>query len=149
MAEKLTTGFSRKLGLTKRRRGDESLIRDLLSSMEADKADFTATFQALTRKAAGYSAPFPLPEDSWLQRWLQRIKDETSPADMMKASNPRIHPRNRPVQATLDAAEQGDLQAFHRIMSALSDPWNYGSALPELEPEETTESRPFKTYCGT
>ncbi len=149
MAEKLTSGFSRKLGLTHRRSGDESLIQDLLSWMEADKADFTATFWALTEKAAGYSAPFPLPEDDWLQRWLQRIKDETSPADIMSASNPRIHPRNRPVQAALDTAEQGDMQAFHRIMGALADPWNPESALPELEPEATTESRPFKTFCGT
>jgi|GEM_PF-4991026 len=67
----------------------------------------------------------------------------------MLAANPRIHPRNRPVQSALDAAEQGDLEPFRRLAAALALPGDPDSALPELEPAELAESRPFKTYCGT
>lgn len=147
--ENLTTGFARKLGLTRVQSGDENLIAGLLDWMEDSKADFTATFQALTRTAAGRSTSAPLPGADWLHPWSQRIQGEAAPTDVMTAANPIIHPRNRPVQSALDAAEAGDMQPFKRLVCALADPWNPESALPELESSGTVENRPFKTYCGT
>jgi uncharacterized protein YdiU (UPF0061 family) len=149
MQEKLTAGFARKLGITTRRDGDEQLIQKLLDWMEAAKADFTATFSSLTQKAAGRSSTNPLPDEDWLQRWLLRTQDEAAPADVMLAANPCIHPRNRPVQAALDAAEAGDMQPFKRLAIALAHPWDPDSAVPELEPPERVDGIPFKTYCGT
>jgi len=148
-AEKLTTGFARKLGLTRRKDGDENVIAGLLAWMEDNKADFTGTFRALTQKAARISSTFPLPDDGWMHLWLQRLQDEDTSADVMLASNPLIHPRNRPVQAALDAAEAGDMQPFQRLVHALANPWDPDSAVPELEPSCTVENRPFRTYCGT
>jgi len=148
-AEKLTTGFARKLGLTRRKDGDENLIAGLLAWMENNKADFIGTFRALTQKAAGRGSSAPLPDDGWLSLWLQRLQDEDAPSDVMLASNPRIHPRNRPVQAALDAAEAGDMQPFQRLVHALANPWDPDSDVPELEPPERADGIPFKTYCGT
>ncbi len=149
MQEKLATGFARKLGITTRRDGDELLIQNILDWMEGTRADFTATFWSLTRKAAGLSSTTPLPDEDWLQFWLQRTQDEAAPADVMLAVNPRIHPRNRPVQAALDAAEAGDMQPFERLVRSVSNPWDPDSALPELEPSGLVASSPFRTYCGT
>ncbi len=149
MSEKLKSRFARKLGLSRRRSGDDTLIQMLLSWMEKNKADFTATFRALTRLAAKGSGDFSLPEGDWLGQWRQRIQGEASPAELMTACNPPIHPRNRPVQSALDAAERGDLQPFLWLATSLAKPWDPASALPELEPAITAEPAPFMTYCGT
>lgn len=152
MQHNLTMGFAGKLGLTLLRAGDEVLIQNLLSWMEDSQADFTATFRGLTRKAAQQDAGCPLPDESWLQSWSQRLRDEAGPAapvQLMQASNPPIHPRNRPVQNALDAAELGDLAAFERLAASLADPWNAASALPELEPGAVAGQQAFRTYCGT
>jgi uncharacterized protein YdiU (UPF0061 family) len=67
----------------------------------------------------------------------------------MAAANPLVHPRNRPVQAALEAAESGDLAPFTRLLSALKSPYDLESALPELEPSAADAAAPFVTYCGT
>ncbi len=149
MEGKITAGFARKLGLTSRRNGDEKLISELLALMEDGKADFTATFLALTQKAAVDDVAFSLPPDEWLKPWLRRLEDEAAPADVMMAANPRIHPRNLPVQSALDAAEQGDMRPFQLLARCLSNPLDPASAIPELDPQETTGQAPFKTFCGT
>lgn len=155
MEQALLSSFSRKLGLSKLWPGDEQLIRDLLHWMEEQRADFTTSFRRLGQTASGESTTNGqptaslLPDDGWLQAWLERIKDEPAAVPLMQAANPPIHPRNRPVQAALDAAEQGDLTAFHRLARALAQPWDPASHLPELEADKTAEQVPFRTYCGT
>lgn len=63
----------------------------------------------------------------------------------MAAAKPLVHPRNRPAQAALDAAESGDPAPFTRLPSALKPPYDPESALPEPEPNAAA---PFATYCG-
>jgi uncharacterized protein YdiU (UPF0061 family) len=147
--DRLKVGFARKLGMATRRSGDEDLIQSLLLWMEDSNADFTATFRALAQKAAKRNYDVPLPEDAWLDAWLQRIGDESDPAAVMVAANPVVHPRNRPVQSALDAAEEGDLQPFNRLLQSLAHPCDPDSAVPELEPSSIPERMPFRTYCGT
>jgi len=149
MEDQLSSCFSRKLGLSARRPGDELLIQGLLSWMESSNADFSATFWALTQKAAQRQAAYALPDEAWLRPWLKRIEGEAAPAQAMTASNPPIHPRNRAVQSALDAAEHGDLGPFYRLAASLARPWDPDSALPELEPPDGAELAPFTTYCGT
>lgn len=145
----LNDGFARKLGIRRLRAGDENLIRRLLSRMEETEADFTATFRALTRTAELGASSYPPPDEEWMRLWLQRIRDESEPAALMRTANPRIHPRNRPVQRALDSAEQGDLEPFRRLLDSLRNPFDPDSALPELESPDIRETVPFTTYCGT
>jgi serine/tyrosine/threonine adenylyltransferase len=149
MQEKLSTHFAAKLGFSRRRDGDDVLVSGLLSWMEASHADFTATFRALTRKALGTGTGYSLPEEGWMNQWLRRLEDESEPASIMQGANPAVHPRNRPVQAALDAAEQGDLEPFRRILNMLCNPWNPESEAGELAPSEIPDGIAFKTYCGT
>lgn len=145
----LIAAFSRKLGIAKPRVGDRALIHELLDWMERVGADFTSTFQAIGRHAAGQASSGPLPESAWLGRWSARIGAEADPLGLMAAANPLVHPRNRPVQAALDAAESGDLAPFNRLLSALKSPYDPESTLPELEPSAADAAAAFVTYCGT
>lgn len=145
----LTTGFAMKLGLSKMQTGDEPMIHELLSWMEGSKADFTATFWALTQKAAHSISTQRLPDKAWLDSWQNRLQDEAAPVDTMMASNPAIHPRNRPLQHALDAADQGDLEPFYRLGTSLASPWVPDAALDAMEPSDIASLEPFKTYCGT
>jgi serine/tyrosine/threonine adenylyltransferase len=149
MQERLSARFAAKLGLSVWREGDDALINGLLSWMEASQADFTATFRALTRKALGSGTDHPLPDELWMKKWLRRLEDESDPASVMQGANPAVHPRNRPVQEALDAAEQGDLEPFRRISSMLCNPWDPESGTGELAPSEIPDGIAFKTYCGT
>ncbi len=114
--EKLTAGFARKIGIGLPRNGDWTLIQKLLDWMEKNKADFTGTFRSLNRIASGAErvqpriSNSPLPDKDWLEKWFLRLENETAPADVMQAANPVVHPRNRPVQAALDAADAGDME---------------------------------------
>jgi uncharacterized protein YdiU (UPF0061 family) len=149
MSDELTSRFAQKLGFSTRSSGDDTLIQTLLSWMESSKADFTATFRSLTQLVAQGSGDSPLPEEDWLGLWRQRLRGEDAPAELMKASNPPLHPRNRPVQSALDAAEAGDMQPFLRLAASLAKPWDSASALPELEPDGNAAYEPFISYCGT
>lgn len=149
MEEELTAAFARKLGIATPRADDRTLIQELLDWMEKVGADFTSTFRALGRHAAGQAGSAALPESDWLGRWSARIEEEADPLGLMAAANPLVHPRNRPVQAALDAAESGDLSPFNRLLSALKSPYDQASALPELEPSAAEAAAPFVTYCGT
>lgn len=40
------------------------------------------------------------------------LQDEVAPADVMMAANPRIHPRNRPVQAALEPSKTAESSSF-------------------------------------
>lgn len=149
MERELIAAFSRKLGIAKPRSDDQALIQELLDWMERAGADYTMTFQALGRQAAGQSSSAPLPESDWLGRWSTRLGAEADPLSLMAAANPPVHPRNRPVQAALDAAESGDLAPFTRLLSALKSPYEPESTLPELEPSAADAAAAFVTYCGT
>lgn len=117
MEEELIAAFSRKLGIAKPRVVDQALIQELLDWMERVEADYTTTFNALRRHAAGQDCSTALPEADWLGRWSTRIGAEADPLSLMAAANPLVHPRNRPVQAALDAAESGDQAPFTRLLS--------------------------------
>jgi len=163
IGEMLTAGFARKIGIGIVRDGDGLLIQNLLDWMEKNGADFTGTFSSLTRIASGAdgntdtgsgSAPpwksvCPLPDDKWLQGWLVRLEAETDPHTVMQEANPVVHPRNRPVQAALDAADAGDLEPFRKLARDLSNPFSGEPERDYLEQPEAEDGKPFATFCGT
>ncbi len=151
----LSAGFARKIGISILRDGDGFLIQNLLDWMEKNSVDFTGTFSSLTRIASGVgSAPprksvCPLPDEKWLQRWLVRLEDEADPRAVMQEANPAVHPRNRPVQAALDAADAGDMEPFRKLVRDLANPFSGEPEQDYLEQPETDDEKPFMTFCGT
>jgi uncharacterized protein YdiU (UPF0061 family) len=110
-----------------------SFFRDLASSLRRD--DDPARGHLLD--PAGY--------DAWRERWLAAQPDP----DAMDRANPVYIPRNHLVDEALNAATGGDLAPLHRLMEALTRPFEPRPGL-EAYTEPAPESfGPFQTFCGT
>jgi uncharacterized protein YdiU (UPF0061 family) len=152
-------GFRRKLGLTEAQDSDAALIRALLDSMEAGKADFTLTFRRLGDAADGtldgVRALFKDPAgfDAWAVTWRQRLAQENeSPAGRraaMHAVNPAYIPRNHRVEAALAAAQAEDLSLVEALLAVLATPYeeqpDFARYADPPKPDEIVQA----TFCGT
>ena len=142
--------FRAKLGLTTERPEDRDLIDDLLSRMADRGADHTRTFLDLTvdRAPLGDSA-----FETWLEAWRVRRRVEGEDADTLRARmgavNPAVIPRNHRVQEALDAAEDGDVGPFQRLLDALEEPYDHSRSRPGFEDPPPPGSPPCITFCGT
>lgn len=147
-------GMRAKLGIFNEEQQDESLIKELLSMMQKDSADYTNTFRALT---------FDKPEDTvlfgntefaqWHELWQARLgrqqESKASSHQLMRSSNPAVIPRNHRVEEALDAAvKQGDYSVMERLLHVLSSPYAHS---PEQEEYSTlpAKSTCYRTFCGT
>lgn len=147
-------GMRAKLGIFNEEQQDESLIKELLSMMQKDSADYTNTFRALT---------FDKPEDTvlfgntefaqWHELWQARLgrqqESKASSHQLMRSSNPAVIPRNHRVEEALDAAvKQGDYSVMERLLHVLSSPYAHS---PEQEEYSTlpATSTCYRTFCGT
>ena len=148
-----------KLGLVSEDAGDADLVKDLLSLMAENEADFTGTFRALTdaplQDAAVLKHLAPDGTD-WLARWKARLEQEKTTAEQrrsaMRTVNPSIIPRNHRIEAMITSALDGDFAPFHAIADALASPYEDAPddgegaqlALPPA-PEDVVHA----TFCGT
>ena len=158
-----TRGMARKLGMAEIGPEDTALVEDLMELMEEHKLDFTLTFRRLAdlvnepdADGGGVGDLFEMPAamQPWLQRWKQRLTQETTPISELQASmysaNPVIIPRNHLVEAALDAATtRGDFTPFHQLVDAVKKPYSYRPelALYAIPPESEQVVR--QTFCGT
>jgi uncharacterized protein YdiU (UPF0061 family) len=143
-------GIRAKLALTAAQPGDEELIRDLLDTMQAARADHTTTFRALAASLRGDATRVPRELVPWTERWRARLTgDPGTVADAMDAVNPLYIPRNHLVEEALAAATTGDLQPFERLLDAVTDPFTERAGLERYtEPAPVTDA-PYRTFCGT
>jgi uncharacterized protein YdiU (UPF0061 family) len=158
-------GLARKLGLVSFDEADRALAQDLLSIMQAERADFTLTFRRLTDLAEAapsgaiaddgpIAGDLPAALEPWVARWRERLSREPmAPGerrDQMRAANPALIPRNHLVEAALrDAVEHRDYTRFHALTEVLCAPFVYRPELAEYArpPEPSEEVR--RTFCGT
>lgn len=135
----------------------QDLITDGLAAMQADGADYTNTFSALTdaaliRRDTGAAPACPF-QTAALQRWYTHwAATPATPdcAERMAAANPRRIPRNHQVEAALSAAtETGDLRPLHRLLAALATPYHADPAHTAYTLPPTPQERVFQTFCGT
>ena len=150
------TGMRAKLGLTGAQQGDDALIADILEVMQDQRIDYTQFFRALTRQAAGDSAPLhALFSDgasltTWLARWEIRVGPSGADAAAMAARNPAYIPRNHLVEAALNAAaKHGDMAPFHKLLSALTSPYAPRDGFEAYELAAPQDFGPYQTFCGT
>jgi uncharacterized protein YdiU (UPF0061 family) len=146
------TAMRAKLGLFNEEAEDELLINNLLKLMKDFKADFTNTFCALTlnRKCDGL---FLKPEFcNWNGQWQARLgrqqKTKEEVAMLMKNNNPAVIARNHLVEKALNAAENGNLDDVKKLISILSNPYDYTSEQTECSLHAPAPYR-YKTFCGT
>jgi len=146
-AQHYNAGFARKLGLS---RPAPDLVNDLLSDMANNGVDFTLFFHRLTGFAAGGDSPralYDAPEafDTWAEGWRAAGPD----ADMMRAENPVIIPRNHQVDRVLKAATAGDMAPFHHLHAALATPYRDSPDKAPYQAPPTADEMIHATFCGT
>lgn len=137
------TGLAAKLGLPE---PDDALMEDCLRLLVEHRIDWTSFF----RELAG-GDPAALFEDAGAYRSWAAARPEPDAAGRaaMRAANPPIVPRNRTLDAALDAATAGDLAPVRAILESVRDPWSASSRRAELLDPAPASSPPFVSYCGT
>lgn len=141
--------FRAKLGLCRSEEGDLELITDLLRVMAEGQADFTNTFRALTDGDARDQFLDPVQFDNWEQRWSRRVEGEEDPQAVMRAANPVLIPRNHRIEALISEAVEGDLTGFHRLHTALVQPFEAASEFDDLRRPPSDSEVVQATFCGT
>ncbi|WP_420391879.1 protein adenylyltransferase SelO [Acuticoccus sp.] len=141
---------------------DAGLAADLLSTMEANGADFTLTFRGLAALAPPETADGqavrdffadPGAFDAWVGRWTARLAaDPMSPAERrvaMNQTNPLFIPRNHRVEEALAAAEEGDLGPLETLRAVLARPFEDQAEHVHLAQPPLSEDAAYRTFCGT
>lgn len=139
---------------------DIQLIEDFLQLLELYKADFTASFRALSRAISNDSCLSQALRDTaevqdWQRRWRQRLDiSEHTKAGLetrLDNSNPWIIPRNEVVEHILnEEIPRGDYGDLRRLLTALKQPFQEDTASSDLSSNSDSYfMKGFKTFCGT
>ena len=139
--------FGAKIGLSNAEPADAELIEALLTLMQKDGADFTNTFDALTRGDARDQFIDGDAFKAWHDAWQARLASEPDALATMQAANPRIIPRNHRMEEMIAAAVAGDYAPFERLNAALATPYTTNDT--ELMRPPTQAQVVPATFCGT
>ena len=144
-------GMGRKIGLDQAIPGDEILMRDLMSLMEADALDFTLTFRQLSDPLQHTHLNEAL--EPWITRWLARGHDNDSQQPnyaLMKTTNPVCIPRNHLIEAAITAAtDSNDFTAFDELVDVLAQPYDAQYIGTKFSLPPAAEDVVLYTFCGT
>jgi serine/tyrosine/threonine adenylyltransferase len=148
-----SAGIRAKLGLAEDLAEDVTspLVEDLLPLLQRSRVDHTSFFRRLGGAARGDAEPvrslfLDLQEiDAWVERWRGLAPD----AEAMDRVNPVYIPRNHLVEEALDAATAGDLDPLHRLLEALSAPFDERRGLEQYATPAPEDFGAYRTFCGT
>ncbi len=152
-AEAWYGGMARKLGLPHGLADDvlTPLVDALVGLLQGSHPDLTTFFRRLGRAAEGEAEParevmLDLPGfDAWVQQWRALSPDSTA----MDRVNPVYIPRNHLVEEALTAATEGDLEPVHRLLEALTAPYDERPGLERYAEPAPDDFGAYTTYCGT
>ena len=143
-----------KLGLFGEERKDKSLINDLFSWMQKNKADYTNTFCVLMNKNIQEEKIYK--DESflnWKQRWQNRLKLNNNSSkeslQLMRSANPLIIPRNHKVEEALKAANNDDLNPMKHLLKVLEKPYENQEGISEYRSPAPPSDKKYQTFCGT
>ena len=57
--------------------------------------------------------------------------------------------RNHKIEAALEAANQGEMEPFDRLLDAVTRPFDARPGLEEFEEPAPADFGPYTTFCGT
>lgn len=139
-------GMRDKLGFATARPEDKSLAEQLLTLMEAQQADFTTTFRALSEGTAIKDL------GEWKKQWTVRLEQEGTTVEeaqqRMQRVNPAIIARNYYVEAAIQDAEAGNMETAKVLVEALQNPYIVREEHAYLRTSPAM-AKPYVTYCGT
>ncbi|WP_025674896.1 protein adenylyltransferase SelO [Salinivibrio socompensis] len=152
-----------KLGLPDAQQGDSRLFNALFALLETNRADYTLFFRRLseiesdllvTAQTLSQFSELIADTDSlseWLSEYHQRVHHLDSHARLqcMQATNPRFILRNYLAQQAIDAAEQGDMQPTHDLITVLSAPFDAHPSLAHLAQRPADEDKDLTLSCSS
>ncbi|MAZ48603.1 MAG: hypothetical protein CME65_08565 [Halobacteriovoraceae bacterium] len=150
--------YAPKLGIEDVKNLDKSMIDNWLIYLEEHRLDFTLAHRNLAKLLKQQDLDyFPKTEsfELWLKRWRSKLNEEFRPQQIveleMNTSNPTVIPRNHLVEKALRLAEDGDLNYFNNLWSALKTPYQIDqSAQAEEFSRPPLEHQKIQaTFCGT
>jgi len=145
----------KKLGLFGTDDQDNDIAENLLSLMTKHELDYTNTFRMISNIDQLEDSSFQSVEfASWWDRWKERqaLEQPSLKASraLMQDNNPAIIPRNHKVEEALELGEkEADLSKLHRLLDALSSPYEDKEAFADFTHPPTANERVYKTFCGT
>jgi uncharacterized protein YdiU (UPF0061 family) len=140
-------GMRAKLGL---READDALADELLALLQKNRVDATSFFRQLAPAARGHLEPARslvmdlAAADAWFGRWRALAPD----ADALERVNPVYVPRNHLVEEALAAGVAGDLAPLHRLLEAVTRPFEERPGL-ERYAAPGPDDGGYRTFCGT
>jgi uncharacterized protein YdiU (UPF0061 family) len=148
-----STGMLAKLGLTGRADAADTraLVEDLLGLVRDSHVYWTGFFRALGTAARGDAEPARslfidlAGFDAWAERWRALGPD----AEAMDRLNPVYIPRNHLVEEALDTATSGDLAPLHRLLDAVTAPYDERAGLERYARPAPEDFGAYRTFCGT
>ncbi len=143
--------FGQKFGLANTQEKDEALIAQWLSILTEQSADFTLSFRALTDDNDGMSEVKGHKDfDDWYQSLLSRQSQQNEDAhELMTRANPVLIPRNHVIERMIQQATAGDFSLFHRLNSALANPFLRQDGVSDLASAPAPQEVVTQTFCGT
>ena len=144
-----------KLGLIGEEKDDEKIINDLLAWMKKNKTDYTNTFCYLMKKIQTKEKIFKSKEFiNWEKRHAARIGERKDLREesykLMRKNNPLVIPRNSKVEEALKAASNnGILKPLHDLLKYIKKPYEDQEGSSYFQNVTETNSRTYKTFCGT
>jgi uncharacterized protein YdiU (UPF0061 family) len=123
-----------KLGLAERDDADMTLIMDTFSMLHEHHIDYTLFFRGLSNLHSHGTAPVRdlfvdrSVADEWLERYEQRLQQETRAHDerehAMRRVNPKYILRNYLAQQVIDSAKEGDFAPMEELLKVLERPFD-------------------------
>lgn len=132
----------------------KTLIQELLTWMQENKADYTNTFLFLNQRLSLPNNQYYAPDfENWLQKrekLLHQYNLNTNKVnELMNSNNPCYIPRNHLVEKVLDnACLENNFEEMTRFLNVLAAPYTYKEKLIEYQ-QFTKNDETYKTYCGT
>jgi len=148
-------GMRQKLGIANEEKEDGDLFQELLRLMYEQHLDYTETFRLLSRPETQnhpifQQSDFLLWKKKWEARLSRQSSSQTDFSKGMRLHNPAVIPRNHLLENSLqEASEKNDLRAFHRLLEAVTTPYENRWEGSEFSRPSSEDQSGYQTFCGT
>ncbi|MDX1739223.1 MAG: YdiU family protein, partial [Alphaproteobacteria bacterium] len=146
-----------KFGLSSVREGDEMIVLKFLTLLQKHNLDYTNGFRGLSQTEPLEADIFKKISDdeefqAWTDLWQQRIQSEDVSQEeslsLRQQANPAFIPRNQHVEEALNAAENGNIARFNKLLDVVTAPYQDRPDLQDYKQPMAAGSC-FRTFCGT
>jgi uncharacterized protein YdiU (UPF0061 family) len=124
---------------------------ELLDLLRESHVDYTSFFRHLGQAARGEaeSARGLFIDLSGFDDWMSRWRALEPDAGLMDRVNPIYIPRNHLVEEALTAATAGELEPVHRLLAAVTAPYDERPDLARYASPAPKDFGAYRTFCGT